>query len=272
MTNEKIIQDDKTLQKCAVCDGDIIEKPVKKMGNFYCSIYCAEVNRERMENLDMEKLDFNELGDVIGKFMNTCQKCVMPIQCRKVRSYCASYFDELHEYITMHWCCHALFGLSAMLSDGTVKKETVLNLLRETENYARINNYNGVNPNILAIVSGELLDDLSYTPGTDVIPPEPKEEHEHYLACVNCDRVYMDECVKLTAEAETMISQVEKMIDFPYCGHMKYDLAHMLLNPKVNNDKVKKLIEKTKNIVDEKKFRGGQYRIHLLAAARSMKE
>ena len=52
----------------------------------------------------------------------------------------------------------------------------------EAENYARENNYNGVNPNILGIVSGELLDDLSYRPGTDVIPPEPKEEHEHYLA------------------------------------------------------------------------------------------
>ena len=97
MVNINKTGNDGQLQKCSVCNGDITEKPVKKMGNFYCSVYCAEVNRERMENLDMEKLDFNELGEVVGKFMNTCQKCVMPIQCRKVRSYCASYFDVLHE-------------------------------------------------------------------------------------------------------------------------------------------------------------------------------
>lgn len=272
MANEENTQKNKTLQKCAVCNGDITGKPVKKMGNFYCSIYCAEVNRERMENLDMEKLDFNELGDVIGKFMNTCQKCIMPIQCRKVRSYCASYFDELHEDITMHWCCHALFGLSTMLSDGTVKKETVIKLLKEAEKYARENNYNGVNPNILAFVSGEFLDDLSYSPGTDVIPPDPEEEHEHYLACVNCDKIHMDECLKLTSKAEEIIPQVEEMIDIPYCGHMKYDLAHMLLNPNVDNVKVKKLIEKTKKLAKEKNFKGGQYRMHYLALARSLKD
>jgi hypothetical protein len=93
-----------------------------------------------------------------------------------------------------------------------------------------------------------LLDDLSYSSGTDVIPPEPKEEHEHYLACVNCEKIHMDECLKLTAEAEQIMSQVEEMIDIPYCGHMKYDLAHMLLNPKIDNEKVKKLIEKTKRL------------------------
>lgn len=260
------------VQKCAVCNAEITEKPIKKMGDFYCSIYCAEVNRERMENLDMEKLDFNELGGVIGKFMNTCQKCVMPIQCRKVRSYCASYFDELHEYINIRWCCHAIFGLSAMLSDGTVKKDTILKLINKIEDYAKKNNYHGVNPNIVAIVTGKLMEDFSYKPGLDNIPSVPEEEHEHYLACVNCDKSYMDECLKLTSEAEQLIPEVEKMLDFPYCGHMKYDLAHMLLDPDVDNDNVKKLIEKTKKVADEKNFRGGQYRIHLLAVGRSIKD
>jgi hypothetical protein len=159
-----------------------------------------------------------------------------------------------------------------MLSDGTIKKETVIKVLKEAENYARKNNYHGVNPNIIAIVTGDLLDDLSYTPGADVIPPEPEEEHEHYLACVNCEKSYMDECLKLTSEAEEVIPQVEKMIDIPYCGHMKYDLAHMLLNPNVDNEKVQKLIDKTKKVVKEKNFRGGQYRMHYLAVARSVNQ
>ena len=68
------------------------------------------------------------------------------------------------------------------------------------------------------------------------------------------------------------MSQVEEMIDIPYCGHMKYDLAHMLLNPKIDNEKVKKLIEKTKKVTKEKNFKGGQYRMHYLALARSFKE
>ena len=36
--------------------------------------------------------------------------------------------------------------------------------------------------------------------------------------------------------------------------------------------KLKKLIAKSKKIADEKKFKGGQYRIHYLSVARSVKE
>ena len=50
--HNKAMQQD--VQKCAVCKGDITGKPIKRMGNLYCSVYCAEVNRECMEKLDME--------------------------------------------------------------------------------------------------------------------------------------------------------------------------------------------------------------------------
>jgi hypothetical protein len=270
MEKDQITQIDKTLQKCAVCQGEIFGKAIKKMGNFYCSIYCAEVNRERMENLDMEKLDFNELGAVIGKFMNTCQKCVLPLKCRSVRCYCASYFDELHEYISMRWCCHAIFGLSCMLSDGSVDISTVKKLIVKTEDCAREKGYKGINPSVLAQAEGELIEDFSYDPGPDNIPPVPKEEHEHYLACVNCDKSFMDECLKLTEAAEALLPEVEAMIDFPYCGHTKYEIAAMMLNPKVDKENLKKLIKKSKKIADEKKFKGGQYRIHYLSVGRSI--
>ncbi len=259
-------------QKCAVCNGPITGKPVKHMGELHCSIYCAKVNRERMENLDMEKLDFNELGDVIGRFMNTCMKCVFPLKCREVRGYCASYFDELHEYINIRWCCHAIFGLSCMLSDGSVDMETVKKLMARAEEIAREKGYNGVNPAVLAMAEGELMEDFSYTQGPDNIPPLPEEEHEHYLACVNCDKKFMDECLKLTEEAEALLPEVEAMLDYPYCGHARYDMAAMLLNPNVPKEKIKQLIEKSRKVADEKGFKGGQYRIHYLSVARSIKE
>ena len=259
-------------QKCAVCHRVITGTPVKKMGNFYCSVYCAEVNRERMENLDMDKLDFNALGDVIGRFMNTCMKCIFPVECRSVRGYCASYFDQLHEHISIRWCGHAIFGLSCMLSDGSVDMDTVKELIAKTEETAREKGFNGVNPAVLSMAEGELIADFSYVPGPDIIPPVPEEEHEHYLACVNCDKLFMDECLKLIREAEALLPQVEAMLDFPYCGHAKYDIAAMMLNPKVDKSKLKKLTGKCKKIADEKKFKGGQYRIHYLAVARSIQK
>ncbi len=259
-------------QRCAVCNGVITKKPIKRMGNLYCSIYCAEVNRERMENLDMEKIDFNELGDVIGRFMNTCMKCPFPLKCRKVREFCGAYFEELHEYITMRWCCHAIFGLSCMLSDGSVSMGTVKKIMARAENISREKGYKGISPAVLSMAEGELIEDFSYLPGPENRPDPPKQEHEHYLACVNCDKKFQDECLKFTEEAEAHLPEIEQMLDFPYCGHAKYDMAAMLLDPKVDKEKVKKLIEKSKKVAREKNFKGGQYRIHYLATARSVKK
>jgi len=258
-------------QRCAVCNGVITGKPVKRMGDLYCSVYCAEVNRERMENLDLEKIDFNELGDVIGRFMNTCMKCIFPVTCREVRDFCGAYFDELHDYITMRWCCHALFGLSCMLSDGSVAMDTVKKILAKAEELARKNGCAGINPAVLSMAEGELIEDFTYVPGPENRPAPPEQQHEHYLACVNCERKFMDECLRLTEEAEAFLPEIEAMLDFPYCGHAKYDMAAMLLNPCVDREKLKKLIAKSKKIADEKKFGGGQYRIHYLSVARSIK-
>ena len=42
-------------------------------------------------------------------------------------------------------------------------------------------------------------------------------------------------------------------------------------DPNVDKEKLKKLIEKSRKIADEKNFKGGQYRIHYLSVARSVK-
>lgn len=257
--------------KCAVCKGLIEAKPVKRMGEFYCSVYCAEVNRERMENLDMEKIDFNELGGVVARFMNTCMKCTFPLKCREVRGYCGSYFDELHEHITMRWCCHAIFGLSCMLSDGSVTMDTVKKLLAKAEEVARRERFKGVNPGVLGMAEGEMVEDFTHELGPDNIPPIPEKQHEHYLACVHCDKQFMDECLKVTQEAEALLPEVEAMLDFPYCGHARYDIAAMLLNPNVSRKKVAQLVGKARKVAKEKDFEGGQYRIHYLSVARSIK-
>ena len=120
---------------------------------------------------------------------------------------------------------------------------------------------------------GELAEDFSYTPFPDLPPEPPKEEHDHYLACLHCEREFMDECLKMTAEAEERMPEIEKMLgNFRYCGHSRFDLAAMLHNPKVTKEKLAKIIDKSKKIADEKNAKWGQYRIHGLAVGRSVKK
>jgi hypothetical protein len=243
-----------------------------RMGEFHCSVYCAEQGRERMKNLDLDKIDFAALGPVVDRFMSTCQVCPLVIKCREVRSFCGAYFEELHDYISMRWCCHAIYGLSCMLSDGSITLVTVQKVIKKAEAIAREQGYAGVSMVIMAMAEGELLEDFSYTAYPDNPPDPPEEEHDHYLACVQCDRRFRDECLSLTEEAEKNLPEIEKLLEgFPYCGHMKYDMAAMMLNPQVSNETIKNLIEKAKQIAQEKDNKGGQFRIHYLALGRSIK-
>ena len=62
--------------------------------------------------------------------------------------------------------------------------------------------YAGVLQAVFAQAKYKLMEDFSYTPGPDNRPEPPKEEHDHYLACMQCDKKFMDECLRLTEEAE----------------------------------------------------------------------
>jgi len=258
-------------QNCAVCGKAITKTPIKRMGNFHCSVYCAEQGRERMENLDLEKIDFAALGPVVDRFMSTCQECPLVLKCREVRPFCGAYFEELHDDISMRWCCHAIYALSCMLSDGSVTRDVVQKVIKKAEEIARGRGNAGVSTVTLAMATGELMEDFSYAPYPDVPPPPPAEEHDHYLACVQCDKKFMDECLRETEEAEKNLLQVEAQLDFPYCGHMRYEMSSMLLNPTVDMGKIKKLINKSRMVMKEKQYKGGHFRIHYLALGRSIK-
>ena len=265
------LQTQPSQQSCAVCGKPIKRAPVKRMGNFYCSVYCAEQGRERMENLDLEKIDFAALGPVVDRFMSTCQSCPLVLKCREVRSFCGAYFEELHDHISIRWCCHAIYALSAMLSDGSVPLDTVKKVIRKAEDIARQNANTGVSIAVLGMAEGELMEDFSSTPFPDVPPAPPKEEHDHYLACVQCDKKFMDECFKLTEEAEKNLPRIDALLDYPYCGHMRYEMAGMLLSPAITIDKIKQLIDKTRSIAKEKNYKGGHFRIHYISIGRSIK-
>jgi hypothetical protein len=259
-------------QPCAACGKPITGKAFKGMGNLYCSLYCAELLSERLNNLDMTQINFEELGPVVDRFMSTCQVCPLTRKCREDRAMCGAYFEELHEYITMRWCCHCIYSLSCMLSEGSVSLETIKKLMAKAEEIARENNYTGVSQAVFGRAEYALMEDFSYTAGPDNRPEPPEEEHDHYLACVQCDKKFMEECLQLTEEAEQNIDRVEALLDgYPYCGHMKYEMAGMLLSPGAFEEKIKKLIEKTKLIAKEKEYKGGQLRLHYIAVGRSIK-
>jgi len=260
-------------QPCAACGKKITGKSFNRMGNLYCSMYCAELMRERLENLDMTQIDFNELGPVVDRFMSTCQVCPLCLKCREDRPVCEAYFEELHDDITMRWCCHCIYALSCMLSDGTVDRAVINKIMAKAEQIARDNGYTGVSQPVLGMAEMELMEDFSYTPGPDNRPEPPKESHDHYMACVQCDKKFMDECFGLTEAAEKNLPRVEALLNnYPYCGHMRYEMAGMLLSPKASEAKILNLIEKTKKIAKEKGYNGGLHRLHYIAVGRSIKK
>ena len=265
-------QSNTALQPCAACGKPIKGKTFNRMGSLYCSLYCAELVSERLRNLDMTQINFEELGPVVDRFMSTCQVCPLPLKCREDRPICGSYFEELHDYITIRWCCHCIYALSCMLSDGSVPLATIKKVMAKAEEIARANSYTGVSQAVFARAEYELMEDFSYAPGPDNRPLPPEEEHDHYLACMQCDKKFMDECLRLTEEAEKNIGPIEALLDkYPYCGHMKYEMAGMLLAPGASEEKIKKLIGKTKKIAEEKGYKGGQHRLHYIAVGRSIK-
>ena len=89
------------------------------------------------------------------------------------------------------------YALSCMLSDGSVSLDTIKKVMAKAEEIARANSYTGVSQAVFARAEYELINDFSYAPGPDNRPEPPKEEHDHYLACMQCDKKFMDECLHL---------------------------------------------------------------------------
>ena len=150
-------------------------------------------------------------------------------------------------------------------------RDVVQKVIKKAEEIARGRGNAGVSTVTLAMATGELMEDFSYTAYPDVQPAPPEKEHDHYLACVQCDKKFMDECLRETEEAEKNLPQIEAQLDFPYCGHMRYEMSSMLLNPNVDMGKIKKLIDKSRKVMKEKEYKGGHFRIHYLALGRSIK-
>ena len=258
---------------CAACGKPIGGEAVKKMGSLYCSVYCAELLAERLQNLDMAQINFEEMGPLVDRFMSTCQVCTLTEKCREDRPMCGHYFEELHEYITMRWCCHSIYALSCMLSDGSVPLATVRKVMAKAEDIARAHGYCGVSTAVMALAEYELMDEPHYVPGPDNRPAPPPEEHDHYLACIQCDKKFMAECLDLMEQAEKNLPRIKTLLDdYPYCGHMKYEMSCMLVAPGASEEKIKKLIDATKSIAREKGYEGGQHRLHFIAIGRSIKQ
>ena len=122
----------------------------------------------------MEQVDFEAMAPVMDRFMSTCQVCPITRKCREDRPINGAYFEELHDYITMRWCCHNIYSLSCMLSDGSVPLETIKKLMAKAEEIdakplARIVGYAqaAVEPKFLfyapAVAIPKLLEKIGWT-------------------------------------------------------------------------------------------------------------
>ena len=92
MTQQKKAPASAAAQSCAACGKPITGKTFKGMGNLYCSLYCAELVSERLNNLDMSQVNFEELGPVVDRFMSTCQVCPLPAEMPRRPSHVRGIF------------------------------------------------------------------------------------------------------------------------------------------------------------------------------------
>jgi len=106
------------------------------MGNLHCSIVLRRTGTERMENLDLEKIDFAALGPVVDRFTEHLPGMPLAAQCVRCEASAAPISKSCTINISIRWVL-AMWGVSAidtgsaMLSDGSVPLDTVNKVIRK---------------------------------------------------------------------------------------------------------------------------------------------
>ena len=225
---------------CHQCGKDLVMKFIELKDLVFCSTACFEKFRNSMSRRDF----FKRYGDSfkpdeqkwVPKYSNDyikmCGYCPAKLSeaCRNELDLSGVYHDELSDSSSVHWCCHALFVLSAALSDGTVPYATAQKVQQHAEKLTRKAGIKGVTPVIVSNAFADLARDFEYKK----LPEHPPEVKmlgmSHAAACLLCNPDFARQCEVQVEKEFQLVEAVKKEIHGLWCAHTVQSLAEILID------------------------------------------
>lgn len=257
---------------CKTCKEAITDKEVIIADDLdFCSEYCVEFYRNRMEQItENGSIYIEKLGPIGEEFINMCRKCGLTKFCFGKKEFNASHEEETHEWLKGKWCCHSVCNLSAMLSDGTVPAETVKKIMRFAEELRNSSGARTVFPSLLDKAISNMGVELDYKKMEENLPEPGEAAADHYMACVLCDDKTVKQCLEISAEAKENLEFVRQNCNKQWCGHAQYALASALLGENINRGNVKQFIKNAEKVAEEKDEPGVTHRLYYIALGRGI--
>jgi hypothetical protein len=265
---------------CSQCGKDLVMKFIELKELVFCSTACFEKFRNSMSRREF----FKRYGDSfrpdeqhwVPKYSNDyvkmCGYCPAKLQeaCRSELDLSGVYHDDLAESAAIHWCCHALFVLSASLSDGTVPYDAAMKVQRHAEDLARAAGLRGVTPVTVSNAFADLARNFEYAKPTEN-PPEVKTlGMSHAAACLLCSPDFARQC-EAQVEREFQLAEAAKNeIHGLWCSHTVQSLAEMLIDRDGGIELIRKIIPLAESVAAEKGHPGVITRDLFIALGRSL--
>jgi len=298
ITSEKNSQE----QKCVICR-NTTAYPIELNEKFFCSSSCLSHYREKVGEQQFQKeslatfekkRDTGWIPERALMYITMCRSCSKELRemCKGNQYVSGMNRDRLRQTETVPWCCHARFNLSSSLSDGTVPIEAArkIQLMAEEmvknpkncegmigpetlrRKMAKPGRLKGVTTTILDIAAAEMAKKPEYKSMVDKTPQEQGEIMIHYAACLECDPVFGAECEEqaIEKEANKCLYIVERLTSARWCEHTLHALSALLLNKNMTQERLKKFVEVTEQIIKEKNDPGVNTRHLFIALGRAV--
>ena len=254
------MSDDQIL--CHECGKDLVMKFIELKDLVFCSTTCFEKFKNSMSRRDF----FKRYGDGfkpdeqhwVPKYSNDyikmCGYCPARLSeaCRAELDLSGVYHDDLADSSSIHWCCHALFVLSAALSDGTVPYDTALRVQKHAEALTRKAGIRGVTPVIVSNAFADLARDFEYKK----LPENPPEVRElgmsHAAACLLCNPDFARECEVQVEKEFQLVEAARKEITGLWCSHTVQSLAEILIDREHGSELIRQIARVAEAVAREK--------------------
>ncbi len=266
---------------CSQCGRDLEMKFIELKEKIFCSTSCFEKYRNSMSRRDF----FRRYGDSytpdeqhwVPKYANDyikmCGYCPPKVSeaCRGELDLSGVYHDELAESASIHWCCHALFVLSAALSDGTVAFDTALRVQRRADDLARKAGVRGVTPVIVSTAFADLAHDFEYKKLFESPPAVKELTMSHAAACLLCNHDFARQCEAQVEKEFQLAGAAKKEVSGLWCAHAVQSLAEMLIDRENGPELIRGIARLAEEVAREKGHPGVITRDLYIALGRSIR-
>jgi hypothetical protein len=266
---------------CHQCDKDLVIKFIELKDLVFCSNQCLEEFKDNMG----QKIFYREYGDAFvpgegkgwvprqsNEYVQMCIRCPKKLTeaCQSETEISAAYHDTLAESEERHWCCHARFLLSAVLSDGTVPVEAALKIQRYAENKSKEQNLRGVTTITFNQSFADLVKNFTYRKLPEN-PPEVKPmTMSHFGACLLCNEAFGRQCEELCEREFELVPKAKTLLEKLWCAHAVNVLADMLIDREDGEQLIRKIIPYADQVAQEKQYPGTTVRCLFIALGRML--